>query len=389
MNILKISLLIAFSSLVLLGCGNRETSESTEPESTSLYAVGDNLIHTSIITNAEVAPGSYDFKPYYEHIANDIADADVSYINQETLIGGDHLGLGGYPQFNSPEDLAQDLADLDFNVITGGNNHTLDKGTAGVLNTVNIWDSVEGDFLFTGIFDSQEDRDTTPIYTKNGIDLAVLNYTYATNGIEPEEDYFVNYFDPELIAEDVERAKENSDFVIVAAHWGDENVHKINDMQANYAQHFADLGVDLVIGSHPHVIQPMEYVTGTNGNETLIVYSLGNLLNAQVPNANLLGGALELDIVQNGSSLEIQNPTIEPIVMHYNTDYYPNENYNPQDPNSSEMLSYNHGHKLYPLEEYTAELAANHGSNNFKDVPMSLDYLWNTYYSVIPEEFQV
>src|SRR5699024_10343000 len=134
------------------------------------------------------------------------------------------------------------------------------------------------DMIFTGSFLSQEDRDTVRTIERNGVVFSFLAYTYGTNGIMPDTDWRVAYFDEEKILEDVARAKEISDVLIVSAHWVDENTPVVNEFQQYYAQLFADLEVDVVIGTHPHIIQPIEWLTGENGNEMLVAYSLGNLV---------------------------------------------------------------------------------------------------------------
>src|SRR5699024_5286659 len=214
----------------------------------SFYAVGDNLIHDQIIDYAEKEDGNFDFKPIYRNLSKDIKNADLSFINQESIIGGDDLGASGYPTFNTPSDMAGNLVDLGFDIVVGSNNHSLDKGTAGVQNTLAYWDEFKDEVLFTGVFDSQEQRDKIPIIEANGLTFSVLTYTYGTNGVIPEAPYQINYFDPNLITDDVQRAQAMSDFVIVAAHMGDEHSFSANQMQLDYAQLFADLEVDLVVG---------------------------------------------------------------------------------------------------------------------------------------------
>lgn len=284
-----------------------EAPEENPRIEVSFFGVGDNLIHSQIFNYAQKEDGTFDFKPIYENYSADIQNADIAFINQESIIGGDDLGFSGFPTFNTPSDMAENLVDLGFDIVVGSNNHSLDKQTAGVQNTLAYWGAFEDEVLFTGVFDSQEHRDEIPIVEVNGLTFSVLTYTYGTNGVIPEAPYQINYFDPELITNDVTRAQEVSDFVIVAAHMGDEHSLSANQMQFDYAQLFADLGVDLMMGSHSHTIQPIEWVTCDNGNETLVVYSLGNFLASTTSDINLLGGSLHLNFVEENDEYFIDD----------------------------------------------------------------------------------
>lgn len=294
-----------------------EPEEEPEEIRVSFYGVGDNLIHSTVYVDALTADGTYDFSPMYRNVAADVQAADLAYINQETIIGGDELGLSHYPAFNTPEGMIPSLVNVGFDLVTGSNNHSLDKGTTGILNTIDLWSQYEDDILFTGVFNSPEHRDMIPVIEKNGLTFSLLAYTYGTNGIAPEYPYLLNYFDPELITADVKRAQEISDFVMVAAHWGDENVFELNAFQLEYAQLFADLGVDVVIGTHSHTIQPLKWVEGEQGNQTLVMYSMGNILSAQIDDFNLLGSAFGFDFVNVGDDYYIEDPYVEPMVTHY------------------------------------------------------------------------
>ncbi len=298
--------------------GTDPVDEEPEEIRVSFYGAGDNLIHPTVYDDARLPDGSYDFAPMYRNIQADAQAADIAYINQESLIGGDELGISGYPVFNTPSDMIPSLVEVGFNLVTSSNNHTLDKGTLGVMNTVKLWREYEEDITFTGAFESQEHRDTIPVIERNGVTFSILSYTYSTNGVTPEYPYLVNYFDPALIRSDVERAKEVSDFVMVAAHWGDEDTHQPNAFQLEYAKLFADLEVDVVLGTHSHTIQPMEWVEGESGHETLVMYSTGNFLSGQIWDQNVLGSTYGFEFVKKGDEKSIENVYVEPIVTHYN-----------------------------------------------------------------------
>lgn len=356
-----------------------ETEPAEEPvedprKTVSFFAVGDNLIHSQIIRYAETEDGTYDFKPIYENFIEDIESADLAFINQESIIGGDDLGFSGYPAFNTPSDMAENLVDMGFDIVVGSNNHSLDRGSVGVQNTLAYWRELEEEVLFTGVFESQEHRDEIPIVEMNGLTFSILTYTYGTNGILPEAPYQVNYFDPELITNDVVRAQELSDFVIVAAHMGDEHRLSANQMQLDYAQLFADLEVDLMVGSHSHTIQPIEWVTGETGHETLIVYSLGNFLASTTSDINLLGGNLTLDFVAEDEEHFIENVRFEPHLIHYEEEV-------PGD------ISTRTNFEIFNLAEYPSELAKQHALNGFEDNTIEVDFFQNIVEDVISEEF--
>lgn len=393
-NMKKIGFLLA--ALILSGCANESsenskqvssevasTSESAvdlkdqpnEEKRVSFMGVGDNLIHTGIFEEAQLEDGTFDFKPMFENVSADIEAADLAFINQETLLGGDEFGFSGYPAFNTPSDMAGNLNELGFDLVNGASNHSLDKGEKGVLNTLEIWDEQE-DMVFTGVFDSQEERDAIPVIERDGVTFSFLAYTYGTNGIEPDVSYRLNYFDEALITQDIERAKEVSDFVIVSAHWGEEHMLEPNEFQKNYAQLFTDLGVDVVIGTHPHVIQPVEWMEGENGNQTLVVYSLGNFLSAMSTGTenNMLGGMISFDFVLTEEEKAIENVKWDGVVMHYKG-------------NNTNSADSRRGFKIYQLDEYTKELASQHTLNSSQGNQLSTESLQQTTETVIDAEF--
>lgn len=318
--------------------------------------VGDNLIHQTIYEDAdrlagEMNDGLYDFLPMYADVKDLIDQSDLAFINQETILGGDDSGLSGYPSFNSPQVLAQQLPTFGFNLINQATNHSLDRSQSGVLNCISYWKE-QSDALMNGVYESQEDRDTIRVIEKNGIRFAFLAYTYGTNGIEPYADYAISYFDEELIRQDVAKAKEISDVILASAHWGNENEFYPSAYQQDYAQLFADLGVDVVIGTHPHVIQPVEWVTGSEGNNTLVVYSLGNFIGGMLDMYNNLSGMIQFDFIQNQETkkITIENVLWTPLISHYEGD-------------ENNILEVRSHYRVIQLKNYSDELASQHGLN--------------------------
>nr|WP_321291969.1 CapA family protein [uncultured Trichococcus sp.] len=352
---------------------NDAVFENEEEKIISFIGVGDNLIHDSIFRDAELADGTYDFKPIYENVAEDIEEADIAFLNQETISAGDDYAYSGYPAFNTPPEIAQDMNDLGFDLVNGATNHALDYDYPGALNSLAVWNEQE-DVVYTGIYESQADRDEIRTIEREGVTFAFLTYTYGTNGIEPDTSYRIAYFDEEQIRQDVANAKNVSDVVIVSAHWGDENTQEVNEMQHTYAQLFADLEVDVVIGTHPHILQPIEWVTGENQNKTLVVYSLGNFIAHSLTDYNTLGGMVTFDfVVADDDKVTVENVQFEPTVSHYVAD-------------QGNVADTRRDFKIYKLEDYSEELASEHGLNGYEGLEITPDNYLSIAKKVIPAE---
>lgn len=379
----KISLL--FLSLLLCACSTTSNSEpekkdTEEQEKTtvSFVGVGDNLIHEMIYVQADKAAGEmndgkYDFTPMYKHVKEDIEKADLAYIDQESIIGGDQLGISGYPTFNSPDQVARDVAATGFDLVNTANNHCLDMYQEGIDHSSEIWKEQKG-IITAGTYTSQEDRDTIRIIERNGIRFSFLTYTYGTNGIEAPHDYSVAYFDEDHIKKDVAAAKKISDVVIVSAHWGDENVSEPTEFQKKYAKLFADLDVDVVIGEHPHVIQPVEWVKGKDGNQTLVVYSLGNFLSGMLDVNNVLSGMIRFNFVKDNKSgdISIENVKWEPLITHYSGE-------------ANDILNTRKDFSVYKLSDYTDELAKQHGLNGVDGQSVTISDLYQRTENIIKQ----
>lgn len=352
---------------------NDAVSENEEEKVISFIGVGDNLIHDSIFRDAELADGTYDFKPLYENVSEDIEEADIAFLNQETISAGDDYAYSGYPAFNTPSEIAQDMSDLGFDLVNGATNHSLDYDYPGALNSLAVWNEQE-DVVYTGVYESQADRDEIRTIEREGVTFSFLTYTYGTNGIEPDTSYRVAYFDEEQIRQDVANAKTVSDVVIVSAHWGDENTQEVNEMQRTYAQLFADLGVDVVIGTHPHILQPIEWVTGANQNQTLVVYSLGNFIAHSLTDYNTLGGMVTFDfIVADDDKVTVENVRFEPTVSHYVAE-------------PGNVENSRRDFKIYKLEDYSEELASEHGLNGYEGLEITPNNYLSIVKNVIPAE---
>ena len=203
-----------------------------EPEASrvTLMALGDNLIHNTAYWSAELPEGGYDFAPFYEAIAPVVSQYDIACINQETILVGDPALYANYPNFGSPTQVADALAKTGFSVVTGATNHCFDKGETGILDTCRYWREHYPEITTLGIHDSEEDAKTLRVIEKNGIRIAMLNYTYGLNGGAPGKAWMVDRFMTfDAVEADLARVKDASDFVIVFAHWGEEDTFRPND----------------------------------------------------------------------------------------------------------------------------------------------------------------
>lgn len=322
------------------------SSPTVEPEATSvtLLAVGDNLIHLEVIQSGLQKDGSYQYNHLYSNIKNDIIAADIAIINQETILGGKNFAYTGYPSFNSPTEIGDAIVSAGFDVILHATNHTMDKGKKAVENTMAFWRQYPN-ITVLGINETKELSKTIPIVEKNGIRIAMLNYTYGLNGYSLPKGmpYYVNLIDKKKMAYDIKKAKKNADFVIVFPHWGSEYVYKPNAYQKDLTQFLYQHGVDLVIGTHPHVIQPVEWIQDTKKHKMLVYYSLGNFMSYQKEAPRMLGAMANLTLTKDKNGTYISEAGIIPIVTHY------------------EHGPKNYNFSIYKLTDYTTELANKHG----------------------------
>ncbi|WP_409254037.1 CapA family protein [Bacillus sp. SCS-153A] len=259
-------------------------------------AIGDVLLHNTVYQDAEEGD-SYNFLPMFQVVETFLQAPDFMIANQESLPGGAHLGVSSYPAFNSPYEIVDALQKLGVDAVTTANNHSLDKGTKGVLSAISHYEEIG--MPYTGSFKSEEDRKNIRTFNVNGISFALLAYTYGTNGIPVPQgkDYLVNLIDLDLMKKDIQKAKElGVDMVVLAAHWGNEYERFPNETQQSLARELTNAGVDLIIGHHPHVLQPIEKLTTDDGREAVVIYSLGNFLSGQEGDLKNIGGIANVTV---------------------------------------------------------------------------------------------
>ena len=344
---------------------NQQTTQEPTGESDTyvdLMMVGDMLLHDYLQENGLYPDGTYNYDHWFANIASDIQEADLALVNQEVIIGGNEIGIQNYPRFNCRYEVADALAKAGFNVILHATNHTIDQGVTGVENCMNYWDNRYPDVTYLGIHRTYEEyANDIYVYEKNGFRIAILNYTYGLNGLSlpSEKTYMVEMLSEDKVISDIQKAKAMSDFVIVCPHWGTEYVFQPDNYQKRWAQLFADNGVNLVLGTHPHVVEPVEWVVGAEGNQTLVYYSLGNYISCQNRTEMMLGAMakvrLRKDSMGNVSIVQYQ---AVPLVTHWGSGY-------------ASLTTYR-------LENYTEELAQ---ACTFRrtDSSFSLTKLWQLW----------
>ncbi|MBR3058310.1 MAG: CapA family protein [Clostridiales bacterium] len=330
-----------------------------EPVFIELIAVGDNLYHDKIIQSGRQSDGSYNYDRIYENIKDEIKDAEIKVINQEVLLTGNSSMWSGYPQFASPLEAGTAVVKAGFNVITHATNHSWDKGRSVVLDDVSFWKSQEG-VLLTGLYASQKDYDTIVVGEYSGIKVAFLNYTFDLNGfvLPSDSKYMVKLLDMDLVRSDIAKAREQADIVIVFPHWGEEYTHTPNSYQRNLAQQMADAGADLIIGCHPHVIQPLEIVVSNTGKKVPCYYSLGNFVSNMSQPERSVEAMARVSFKKDGDKVTIDYAEAVPLVNHVTDDGK---------------------YTVYPAGNYTTEIAHTH--RNWNVTPSYVYSLWNRVFT--------
>lgn len=290
----------------------------------SLSAIGDIMCHSSQYIDAYISStDTYDFSYVFDDIKNYIQYADLSVGNLETNFAGKNVGYSNYPQFNSPEELAFALADIGINVLSTAGNHCLDKDFLGLSNTLDVLD--RANISHTGTFRTQNERDSILLKNVNGMKVAFISYTYGTNGIPVPDDkkFCVNLIDKNSMKKDIENVKsQNADLIIACMHWGIEYQTTQNSEQEELANFLFQNGVDIILGNHPHVLQPMEKKTVILENgivkDCFVIYAFGNFIcdqNAENTRSSII---LNLNITKNNGKIIIDNIDYVPIYMYKN-----------------------------------------------------------------------
>ena len=282
------------------------TACAREPGDFTVVMVGDILLHDGIEKCALREDGSYDYTEVFRHTKDEIEAADLAIVNEEVIIGGEELRVSGYPSFNAPYEIADELAETGFDVICHATNHALDRGKKGIVNCLSYWKDNYPQIMPVGIYESAQESDELCIYEKDGYKIAVLNYTYGTNGIQLPKDmpYAVNLIKEDKVIRDLAKAEKEADY------------------QKEWAKIFADGGADVIIGTHPHVIEPLEIVTADDGRKVPVYYSLGNFVNWTSGQgrgvANRMVGAMAVITLNmdEAGDVYVKDYGVKPLVCH-------------------------------------------------------------------------
>lgn len=273
--------------------GEGVAEPAPSPVELEILVVGDVLLHDTVQDTGLMPDGTRDYAHLFAQVADDIAAADVAVASQESPLGGASLGLSGYPAFNGPQEVGDAEVAAGFDVIAHANNHALDRGMDGIAAELAYWRSAHPEVLVTGIADSQETADAPPVIEREGHVVAVLGYATMTNGIPLPEPWAVRMVDEGTIAADVAAAREaGAELVMACPHWGEEYVTSPDDNQRYWAQVLADAGVDVIVGGHPHVLQPFEALTASDGRSVPVFWSLGNFTSNQNDMETMVGGIM-------------------------------------------------------------------------------------------------
>ena len=326
------------------------TEEVFKPTSAKLVAVGDNLMHRSCTLSAKNADGTYDFTKHFANMADIFKAADLAVISQDTVLGGIELGATSTETgiFNTAVELADGMADAGINVVLAANNHIMDEGSAGLNTMMSYFSTKYPNITLLGVNNSREAKDE-PVYVEtNNIKIAMINYSYGSNQTADLDasPYLLNQYDEDWLSDILKQAREEADFIIAFPFWGEQNSMDYTQEQERQAQFLADNGVDLIIGSYPHVVEPVKWVTAENGDRTLVYYSLGNFQSIQNTVENMLGGQANITISKEEDGTHISDYSLDFVVTHYE---------------QRESSEYYDIVTTYPLADYTSDLAARHG----------------------------
>lgn len=328
----------------------REEQLVLEEENTlRIVAVGDNIMHDQILEEARQGDNSWDFNFLYTHMKDEIQKADLAAVNQETIFIGDEDEVGGYPDFGSPFAVGDALVSTGFRVVEHASNHAYDRGKQGILDTAGFWKKNYPQVSVLGIHDEEGDSSIRVAEVKN-FKVAMLNYTYGVNGDTLSKDTcLLDILEREKVAAKVKEAGEMGDLVVFFLHAGTEYSDEPDESVQEWVKFLGEQGVDIIIGTHPHVLQGYEMRKEGDGHEMLVYYSLGNFASLQKDIKGLLGGMACITVKKDPASgkVWIEDYGLTPLVMHYD------------EPRKAMGV--------YKLEDYTEELAKEHGIHGETD----------------------
>lgn len=347
----------------------------------TVVAAGDNLVHEAVYTFAQTLAsrntdytGKYYFDPMYDDIKPIVQQADLAIINQESQVCPGY-SASGYPDFATPESMGTALINTGFDVIVTANNHMLDNGDDALVTTYNYWK--DKPVIQVGIDMSADEGMDIAVFEQDGVKIALLAYTDVVNGgssaVKKSKYAKYTYYDFDIAKKQINKAKEVADLVFVSMHWGKEDSFKPNSAQKEIANQLAGLGVDVIIGHHSHVIQPIEWIE-TDEGKTLCIYSLGNFLSTMLNSYHMVGLMVSFDVITNDGEPYIDNVVVIPTVTNYVN-------------SPSGKLKDRKDVAVYLMENYTEEMVKNHGCNSNDPSPVTMALMKSYVTDNIAKEF--
>lgn len=362
-----------------------QAAAEVQVSTATVLAVGDNLVQPSLLQSGEYESGAWNYDHVYSGLQSMISAADVAIVNQETPFTTDHDAVSGSTPYATPTEIGDALVAAGFDVVTSATDLMDDSGSDLVSQTLSYWQSSHPETLLAGLYSSKEEAAQIQTLEVNGIKIAFLDYTFPTLGSsdnsgstdedsESTEDssesttsaadtYVVNTFDTQAVAAAIQAAKNAADCVIFSANWGKAEEPMPTEYEKQWANFLMEQGVDVVIGTHPNVLQPYGYLSDDAGHNMLIYYSLGNFVSGAETLKQLLGGmagfTIQKTVTGDQVDIEITNASLTPLVMHYS---YDNGEYQP-----------------YLLSDYTEELASQHSMQEVLGDEFSLANLQTKY----------
>lgn len=329
-------LLVFFLIKSMIGCvsrafdrGEKKTSvpaeqevvevAETKPVQIDLVMIGDILQHSGVFQSGYLDDGTRNYDHIFAHIGSEIEGADIKVVNQETILGGEGFSFSGYPAFNGPQEMGDAEVKAGFNVALRATNHALDYGYEGLHSELAYWREKHPEMAVIGAWDPDDPASSlgdTYIFEKDGFKVALLNFTYGTNDI-PDPDNRVSLLEESHVRSSIEAAEAQADMVVVFPHWGEEyNLVPVQD-QYDMAEVMMEAGADVIIGGHPHVIEPVEVLTAPDGHKVPCFWSVGNFVSTQVDNQNLIGGVAKVTMVKDGNgACSVTACSFVPTVTH-------------------------------------------------------------------------
>lgn len=333
---------------------NANVQQESSKKRLRFIATGDVIPHDAINQEAKQSDGTYKYTSMFGDMKKLFDNSDIRFCNQAVLGGGVEFGISGYPKFNSPTEVARDMAELGCNVINTGTNHVNDFNQDVITASVQAWNGLPNVKAVAGANASPADKQKIRYFENKGIKFAFVSYTTYSNQPSPNG-YSVTMYSEDLAKQQLAEARKKADFVIASLRWGTEYSDTVNPQQKNLASKLANYGADIILGHGPHVLQPVEKIKLDDGREAVVWYSLGNFLNAQLDPASLFNGIAVMDI--NPDTKKIENTEYLPIYMHYE--------WSAQAKASGDLLA-RHNFRIYTFEDGQEALDKSQNNTTFE-----------------------